>query len=420
MAMLFLGLRSLWNRGTATVLTVSAIAVSVALLLGVQMLKTSAQESFFNTLSGTDLIVGSRTGAVNLLLYSVFRIGDATDEVSWTTYQKIAHHPDVAWTIPLSLGDSHRGFRVLGTDLNYFLHYRFAGTHALKFAEGGVFRDLYDAVLGADVAGDLKYKIGDRIVVSHGLGGVSFIKHGDKPFRVCGILERTGTPVDRTVHVSLEGISAMHIDWQSGFQAPPGERVSAQEARSRNLTPDGVSAFLVSMRSEVMTLTMQRAINTYRAEPLLAILPGVTIGQLWELIGAANVALSVVAAFVVLAGLLGMSTAILSSLNERRREMAIFRSVGARPAHILGLMLVESALLTLGGVTLGVVLTYLLILAGRPLLQGHLGLYIAVRPPSIDEMSILAAILVAALVMAFLPAVRAYRNTLSDGLQIRM
>jgi putative ABC transport system permease protein len=412
--------KSLWNRRATALLTISAIAVSVALLLGVQKLRTAARESFANTVSGVDLIVGARSGPLNLLLYSIFRIGDATANVSWKTYQKIATHPDVAWTIPISLGDSHRGFRVMGTDHNYFEHYRFRGSHELVFSSGGPFHDLYDAVLGSDVARTLGYKLGDPIIVAHGVGNVSFAEHKDKPFRVAGILAPTGTPVDRTVHVSLEAITAIHIDWQSGMQAPPGYRVSAAEARSRDLTPDTITAFLVGMRSRVMTFTMQRAINDYRQEPLLAVLPGVALSQLWELVGVADTALMVVAAFVVLAGLLGMLTAILTSLNERRREMAILRSVGARPRHVFALLVAEAGLLATLGVAAGVGLTYLLILGGRPLLERRFGIFVAVSGPSESDLAILGGIIAAALLMGLLPAFRAYRNALSDGLQVRV
>jgi putative ABC transport system permease protein len=412
--------KSLWNRRVTALLTVSAIAVSVALLLGVQKLRTAARASFANTVSGVDLIVGARSGPLNLLLYSIFRIGDATANVSWKTYQKIATHPDVAWTIPISLGDSHHGFRVMGTDHNYFDHYRFGGGHELRFSSGGPFHDLYDAVLGSDVARTLGYKLGDSIIVAHGVGNVSFAEHKDKPFRVVGILEPTGTPVDRTVHVSLEAITAIHIDWQSGMQAPPGYRVSAADARLRDLTPDTITAFLVGMRSRVMTFTMQRAINDYRQEPLLAILPGVALSQLWELVGVADTALMIVAAFVVLAGLLGMLTAIATSLNERRREMAVLRSVGARPRHVFSLLVAEAGLLATLGVAGGVVLTYLLLLGGQPLLEKHFGIFVAVHGLSESDCAILAGIIVAALLMGLLPAFRAYRNALSDGLQVRV
>lgn len=202
---LSLAWRSLRNRRSTALLTISAIAISVALLLGVEKMRTAAREGFANTVSGVDLIVGARSGQLNLLLYSVFRVGDATANVSWESYQKIARHPDVAWTIPISLGDSHRGFRVMGTNGNYFEHYRYAGDRRMTFAAGKPFDDLYDAVIGADVARQLGYKLGDPIVIAHGVGNVSFAKHDDKPFRIAGILAKTGTPIDRTVHVSSRG-----------------------------------------------------------------------------------------------------------------------------------------------------------------------------------------------------------------------
>jgi len=420
MPILRLALRSLWNRRVTATLTVAAIATSVALLLSVQMLRSAAREGFTQTLSGADLLVGARTGPLNLLLYSIFRIGDATTNVSWATYLKIAHHRDVDWTIPISLGDTHRGFRVLGTDGNYFLHYRFAGTQSLTFTAGGPFKTLYDAVLGSDVARTLHYRVGDEITLSHGLGAVSFAEHKDKPFKVVGILTKTGTPVDNTVHVSLAGISAMHIDWRSGIQATGKYRISAEEARSKDLTPDSITAFLVGMRSKVMTFTMQRAINDYREEPLLAVLPGVVLDQMWSLVGIADTSLMIVAAFVVLAGLLGMLTSILTSLNERRREMAVLRSVGARPHHVFTLLVTEAASLALIGILGGVCLTYLLLIGGRSVLAQKFGIYVPITVLSPYDVAILVSVLAAAVLMGFVPAAQAYRRTLSDGLQIRV
>ena len=175
MPIFHLSLRSLKNRRATVLLTAASIAVSVALLIGVQMLRSGAKEGFTQTLSGADLLVGARTSPLNLLLYSIFRMGDATTNVSWASYRKTAVHPDVAWTIPLSLGDTHRGFRVLGTNDDYFRYYRFAGGQSLRFAAGGPFHDVYDAVLGADVASSLRYELGRDIILSHGLGAVSFV-----------------------------------------------------------------------------------------------------------------------------------------------------------------------------------------------------------------------------------------------------
>ncbi len=421
MALGALAARSVWNRRVTAGLTVFAIAVSVTLLLGVQKVRTQTRDSFASTLSGTDLIVGARGGPVNLLLYSVFRIGDAMTGVSWRSYELVARHPDVAWVIPISLGDSHRGFRVMGTSRGYFEHYRYGRRQPLAFRDGAAFADLHDAVLGADVAATLGYAVGDPLTVAHGLGEVSFARHDEHPFRVAGILERTGTPVDRTVHVSIEAITDIHADWQGGARrAAPAGPGADRDHEERELTPDSITAFLVGMRDRNAVLQMQRALNEYKGEPLLAIMPGVVLGQLWQLVGVADKALLLVAACVVLAGLVGMLTSLLTSLNERRREMAILRSVGARPAHVFGLLVLESGLLAAAGVLLGFLGTWALLAGAAPLLERRLGLFIQVGAPTPLDLAIGAGVLGAGLLAGLIPAWRAYRNSLADGLSVHL
>jgi len=419
MAILSLAWQSLWNRRFTALLTIVSIAFSVTLLLGVERLRTEARMSFANTLSGTDLIVGARSGPVQLLLYSVFRIGDATNNISWQSYQDIKAHPLVEWTVPISLGDSHRGFRVLGTTQAYFEHYRYSRDRHLVIAEGKQFADLYDAVLGAEVAEKLGYKIGDSIVVAHGASDVSFARHDDKPFRVAGILARTGTPVDRTVHVSLEAIEAIHVDWKSG--APiPGLSISADRARAMNLKPKAITAALVGLKSKIATFKVQRFVNDYPEEPLLAILPGVALSQLWDLIGLAENALLIVSVFVVVVGLLGMLTALLTSLNERRREMAILRSVGARPGHVFALIMGEAGVITLLGVLSGLTLLYLLMIIGQPIINTQFGIFLEISGLSYYEWILLGAVIAAGFLVGSIPAYRAYRLSLADGLSIRV
>jgi putative ABC transport system permease protein len=415
-----LAARSLWNRRGTAALTVFAIAVSVALLLGVQQVRTQARESFANTISGTDLVVGARSGPLNLLLYSVFRVGDATANVTWPTYQKVAGHRDVAWTIPLSLGDSHRGFRVLGTNNDYFAHYRYGRKQPLQFAAGKPFGGLYDAVLGAEVAEALDYKLGDPIVVAHGLGEVSFANHDKQPMRVAGILARTGTPVDRTVHVSLEAITAIHLDWQGGVPPPPGAQITAEQAQAQQLTPQSITAFLVGMKDRTTIFIMQRALNEYRGEALSAILPGVALQQLWSLVGVADTALLVVAGFVVLAGLLGMLTALLTSLNERRREMAILRSVGARPAQVFALLVSEATLLAFTGAVVGLLFTLGGLALLQPWIEARYGLSLALGAPSPLEWALLGGVVASGALIGLVPAWRAYRHSLADGLTVRV
>ena len=418
MPILALALRSLLNRRTTALLTVATIAISVMLVLGVEKVRTEAKQSFANTISGTDLIVGARSGAIQLLLYSVFRIGNATNNISWESYQDFARRPAVAWTVPMSLGDSHRGFRVLGTNDDYFRHYKFGNKQSLSFAAGGPFKDLFDTVLGADVATTLGYKLGDRIVIAHGLGKAGFTKHEDKPFRVAGILAKTGTPVDRTVHVTLEGIEAIHVDWRHGTKVP-GLSVSAEDVRKMDLRPRVITAFLVGLKSRLATFAMQRQVNEYRGEPLLAILPGVALQELWQLMGTAETALTAVSLFVLLAGLLGMTTMLLASLNERRREMAILRSVGARPRHIFGLLASEAVLLTLVGTILGLALLYAALLIAQPIVDTRFGLYLTIGAPTGRDFGILSVVLCAGFLAGVLPAYRAYRQSLADGLIVQ-
>lgn len=421
MFLLRLALASLANRRFTALLTVFAIALSVCLLLTVERVRTETRASFANTISGTDLVVGARSGSVNLLLYSVFRIGNATNNIRWDSYQRFAEHPRVAWAIPLSLGDSHRGYRVLGTSTAYFEHYRYGRKQPLRMAEGRAFADdPFEVVLGAEVARALGYGLDDAIVLAHGVARISLVSHDDKPFRVVGILERSGTPVDRTLHISLAGMQALHIDWQHGMPARGAARIDAEQARQLDLQPQQITAFMLGLNSRIATFTLQREINQYPREPLLAILPGVALQELWSLMGTAEKALFVVSLFVVLTGLIGMLTAILTSLNERRREMAILRSVGARPWQVAGLLVLEALGLALAGVLAGLLLLYLGIAVAQGPLQSHYGLFLPLAAPTAYEWTLLGAILLAALLMGCVPAWRAYRQSLADGLSIRL
>jgi len=419
MSMLTLARKSLWNRRVTAGLVVLSIALSVVLLLGVERLRTDARANFTQTLSGTDLIVGARGSAVNLLLYSVFRIGDATNNVSWQGYRALQARPDVAWTVPLSLGDSHRGFRVLGTAASYFEHYRHAGNRRLSFAAGNAFDDLFDAVLGADVARRFGYRVGDTLTLAHGAGQHSFAEHADKPFVVRGILAPTGTPVDRTVHVGLRGIEAIHADWFAGGSIP-GLKLSADAVRKRVLTPKSVTAVLVGLTSRTQVFAVQRAINDFAGEPLMAILPALTMQQLWDLLAVGETVLLGVAVLVVICGLLAMMTALMTGLNERRREMAILRALGARYVDIVGLVLGEALLLTFAGIVLGLLLLQVLLLCALPLLNQRVGLSMTGWPPSLNEFALLGGVALAGFVAGLLPALRVYRYSLADGLTIKL
>ena len=447
MVVLDLALKSLRNRAFSTSLTVGSIALSVALMIGVENVRMGMRESFSNTISQTDLIVGTKGGTIQLLLYSVFGLGSPTENVSWEAYRQWAEHPAVAWTIPYSLGDSHRGFRVIGTNQDFHRHYRYRGGQEIALAEGGGEVELFDVTLGADVAAELNYALGDEIAVTHGLGEVGFLNHDHMPFTVVGVLAKTFTPVDRAIYVTLEGMEAIH--WEGG--APPAsddehvhDETDAATADDGHVhdeadaatADDGhdeavdfsiedvevtqVTSFFVGMTSRRNVLQLQRQINDFENEPMMAVIPGVALNEMWQGLGYAETGLRLVTIFVVLVGLLGMLVSLYTSLNERRREMAILRAVGAGPNRIVSLLVLESVCLSAAGAIGGLALVYVLLSAGQSFVEAQVGLYIPIRPPGSIEFLYLAAVVTAGFVMGFVPALKAYRTALHDGLAVRV
>ena len=414
-----LAARSAWNRRLTLGLTLAAFALSALLLLGVERLRGELRASFATSVSGVDLVVGARGSPVQLMLYSVFRMGEVTNNMSWESAQWLAAHPLVAWTVPVALGDSHRGYPVLGTTTAYFDHFRYGDRRALALAAGERVDELYDAVIGAEVADRLGYRLGQTITLAHGSGEGPDADHADKPFTVVGILERTGTPVDRTVHISLEAMEALHIDWAGG--APiRGLSIPPQLVRKFDLTPKAVTAVFVGLHSRAAVFALQREINERGPEALMGVLPGVALDELWQLVGVAERYAQLVSMLVVAVGLTGLVAVILAGLNERRRELAILRSVGAAPREIFALLAIEGAALAALGAAMGALLVAVLVLLLAPWLQAHYGLSIRGHLPSAAEWRLLAGIVAVGAVASLIPGWRAYRLSLADGMTPRL
>ena len=411
--------RSAWNRRFTLALTVCSIALSTFMLLGVERVRTDLRSSFSSAVSGTDLIVGARTGSVQLLLYSVFHVGAATNNIRWSSVEALERLRGVAWVVPLSLGDSHRGFPVLGTTQAYFEHFRYGEQQPLALREGQRFKDLYEVVIGAELADQLGYRIGQRIALSHGTGEIQLgADHSDKPFTISGILARTGTPVDRTAHISLEAMQALHVDWVAGTPLP-GMKIGAEEARSRDLQPRSVTAALVGLHNRAAVFSVQRQVNRFGDEPLMSILPGVALDELWEVVGTGEKALLLMSGLVALVSMAGLMSVILAGLNERRRELAVLRTVGAGPWQVLALLALEGSVLTLSGMALGIVALAACALALNPWLQAHFGLTLHLGQTTALQWLLLAGLLAAGWLASLLPAWRAYRLSLADGLSPR-
>ena len=404
-----LALQSLLDRKGSAMLSLLAMTVSVFVLLAVEHIRHQAKDNFSNTVSGVDLIVGARTGNINLLLYSVFRIGSPTNNIRWQTYENITSNKLVKWAIPISLGDSHKGYRVLGTTQDYFEYFSYGRKNRLEFDQGHQFDQLFDVVLGAEVANKLGYSLGDKVALAHGIATTSFSMHDDRPFTVVGILAATGTPVDQTLHVSLKGIEAIHIDWQHGVKVANTE-LTQSDLEKVDLQPKSITAFMLGLSSKMATFQVQRSINEYASEPVVAILPGVALSELWRMIGVLENTLLLVSILVFIAACLGVSSMLLASIRERRHEIQLLRIIGAPPYFLFLLIEIEALLITLLGCLLGAVL----LMACLASLQGYLvaeyGIYIASNILTKHSGYLLMSIIMASIVVAIIPSLSGYRK----------
>ena len=369
------------------------------LLIGVQKIKLSAKESFSRSISGTDLIVGARSGDVQLLLYTVFRQGQPVANISWESVTDINAFREVKWVVPVSLGDSHKGYPVLGTSKAYFDHYKYGDKKNLSLREGATFNTHSEVVLGAVVAKALKYSLGDVIYLSHGIakGGLSL--HKNNPFRIVGILKPTGTPVDKTVHISLEGITALHVD----------------DAPHADLSPKSVTGAFVGLKSKFTIFNVQRRITNWASEPLMAIIPGVSLSRLWQTVSTVDAALAAITVLVALITFLGLLLSLFMSLEQRRRELAILRTLGAHPSQLFFVLVLESLMITVSGVGLGVVLIGSVGTLLKPILEDKMGLILSLSSVTSTEMILVLGIIIFGVLTSLVPAYLAYKRSLSEG-----
>lgn len=435
-------LRSLWNRRFVAILTTLSIALSVALILGVERLRGEARDSFTNSASGLDLIVAPRGNPVQILMATVFGVGTTGTGLAWETYERVAALPQVAWSVPIQMGDNHRGFPVIGTESAYFERFRHSGGRPLALATGRFFDDDEpDAVVvGAEVAARFGYTPGTVIVNAHGAGAVSFDLHDDAPFTIVGILAPTGTAVDRMVFASLQGFDEIHaartpppvdpFDMAEGGDAGPGEAVSAAPVAGdhghgdaqddHHHEPATINAIYVGLEERTAALGVQRALAELRTDPVSAVLPGVALAELWSITGAAERAMQAMSWAVALAGMIGIVVMLSATLDARRREFAILRSVGATPGRIFGLIVAEAGLLMGAGILAGLAVLAFAVRLSSPLLSARFGLNLDLGPVGGREIALLFVIFGAGLAASLVPAIRVYRMTLVDGLSVRL
>ncbi|MBL6718030.1 MAG: ABC transporter permease [Pseudomonadales bacterium] len=398
-ALLRLAAASLLARRRTTGLMLLALTLSCALLFGVEKLRSEVRASAYASVGAVDLIVGARTAPETLLLATVFHYGALSTPLPRAVETRLASHPAVRFALPLSLGDSVAGLPVVGTVPAYFAHLGITPEGPLAFQAGGPFAGDEEVVLGAEAARRLGKELGDALTLSHGLGAESFLEHEDHPLRVVGLLAPTGTPLDQRVLVSLEALHAAHEGAASGA--------------SEN---ENISALLLGLAPRAAALGLAAQLNRSGDPPLTAALPALTLAGLLRWLGAGEAVLQVLSAFVVVVALAGMLAMMLASLEQRRREMAVLRALGAGFPTLLFLLLTEALMLTGAAISLGLGLVHGGLALAAPALQSATGLALQDPGPTAREGLLALGALALATLSGLLPAWLAARRALMDGL----
>ena len=406
MIWLRLAMQSALARKGALFIMVLSTAISVAILLGVFKVRDDAKTSFSNAISGVDLVLGSKGSPAELILYSVFHIGKPTSTIPASLEKDIAAIPSVDWVVPIQLGDSYRNYPVVGTSMAFFERVKAQG-RPLVIQTGRALNapDAFDVVLGSRVATNLGLGLTSQIAVAHGSGSGPKKDHSDSPFKVVGILEATGTPIDQALFISTAAFDSLH-DIQDGGQL----QFAKLDPNSR------VNAFFIGLKSRAAIFSARRQIDELKNANLMAVMPGVALDDLWSTMEVAENALILIAYGVLLTTILGITATLLISLDSRRRELAILRAIGAKPLQILLFILMEAFLVCVIGILSGWLLLQAMVGLYADQLRTEWGVVSSVGLPNAADAASLLIVLFTVLLFAIIPAAKAYRMALHDGL----
>ncbi len=412
--MISLAFASMRARLFPIMLVIMALTSSMALLLSVDRIKVATQNGFNQSLSGVDLILGPRGSGIELMLYTVFHLGKPTNNITTETFKEIAQDPKIDWAVPIALGDSHRGYRVISTTSEYFERLKFAGNQSLQFTEGGAFKELKEVVIGSTVADALGYTVGTSMFVTHGSGSLGEL-HDDYAFQVSGILAPTGTPTDQAIFVSLEGYEFIHLGWTNGSQAISLENIDVRQIPKEHLYPQTITAAYLGLSSKLGLFQVARSINEYNEEAVSAIIPGVALAELWSIVGSIDSVFKLLTWLIIGISIIAMMTMTMTALESRTREMTILRSLGATPLHLSSMILAEIALISSFSVLLAVGLVRLMTWVSIDLLSEWAGIRTELIWITMNELLILGLIVLAGLFASLLPAGMIYKRSLHRG-----
>lgn len=396
MRLLALAWRYLWARPLATVLHLVLLTLGLASVTFVLLVTEQVRRSFERDLAGVDLVVGAKGSPMQLILSGVFHIDAPTGNIKLADLQALAARPQVAQVIPLSLGDSFRGFRIVGTTPEWLQHYR------LATVEGRAWAAPMETLLGARAARDLGLRPGDRFVGGHGLGAGGRT-HGDTPYVVTGLLGPCGCVADRLILTATESVWQVHEEHGADEHAEEAERE--------------VTMGLVRYRTPLAAVSLPRFVNS--ETNMQAAAPAVELTRLLRMLGVGSEVLQGVGAVLLLTAALSVFIALWSAVRERRADLAMLRMLGASPAKLAALLLAEALWLALLASLLGLGLGHLLAAATGAALAAQQSLPVTGAIWLPQEAWVPAVALATAGAAALIPAISAYRVDVAQLLQRR-
>ncbi len=396
-----LAFRYLWSRPLAALLNLLLLTLGLASITFVLLASEQIDRAFQRDLAGIDLVVGAKGSPMQLILAGVFHIDVPPGNISLADVEALRRQPQVAQLIPLSLGDSFRGFRIVGTNADYLAHYH------LVPAQGSAWSQPLEAVLGANVARDTGLKTGNSFVGSHGLGGGG-AGHADHPYRVTGVLAPCGCVADRLILTATESVWEMHES-----HAKPGAAHDDADHDARH----EVTMALITYKSPMAAVTFPRYVNS--STGMQAAAPAIEVSRLLRMVGVGSEVLRGFGAVLLATAALSVFIALWNAVRERRADLAMLRMLGAPPAKVAALLLCEAWWLALLASILGLAGGHALAALVGALLEAQRSLPMTGRLWVPAEAWIPAAAAAVATVAALIPAVSAYRVDVAQLLNAR-
>lgn len=390
------------QRWLATILTMMLVAIGVALVHAILTIKSEVQAGFNRGVAGKiHVIVGPKGSPMQLVLNSLFHVSKPVGNLNYSYYEKeIKNHGKVKLAIPIAVGDNYMGFHIVGTVPELLTELELANAERFAFAKGRAFNKQWEAVLGSEVARVTGLKVGDHFHAEHGMTESHFEEniHKEGHYDVVGVLEPTGTPHDRALYCDLDSVYDLHENLKNTSEAKKP-----------------ISAILVVCHSDNWIGPFAYEINN--GKDAMAALPSSEIRDLMKIVGNVDQVLVAISWLVLFAAGVSILVSIYNSMNDRRREIAIVRALGAPAAVVFQIIVIEAATICLIGGLAGLLVSHGSIYFGRGIVQAATGVPIGAGTLGLQDLGLLGGAVAIGICSSLIPAVSAYKTDIATNIR---